>query len=93
MAVSEESCDRHRGPGKAAVISTLILLAIYVVVSAAAQAFHGTKFLSDNADDVLSPLGHGVLGSPLYKLYRPWNFWTEDAEEVQALLCAGGGDI
>ncbi len=24
--------------------------------------------------------------SPLYKLYRPWNFWTEDAEEVQALL-------
>ncbi|MCS6886218.1 MAG: metallophosphoesterase [Acidobacteriota bacterium] len=24
--------------------------------------------------------------SPLYKLYRNWNFWTEDAEEVQALL-------
>jgi len=24
--------------------------------------------------------------SPLYKLYRPWNFWTDDAEEVQALL-------
>jgi len=24
--------------------------------------------------------------SPLYKLYRPWNFWTEDAEQVQALL-------
>lgn len=24
--------------------------------------------------------------SPLYKYYRPWNFWTEDAEEVQALL-------
>lgn len=24
--------------------------------------------------------------SPLYKLYRPWNFWTEDADEVQALL-------
>jgi 3',5'-cyclic-AMP phosphodiesterase len=24
--------------------------------------------------------------SPLYKLYRPWNFWTEDAEEVQAIL-------
>src|SRR5207253_2864282 len=22
--------------------------------------------------------------SPLYKYYRPWNFWTEDAEEVQA---------
>jgi len=24
--------------------------------------------------------------SPLYKLYRPWNFWTDDAEEVQAIL-------
>lgn len=24
--------------------------------------------------------------SPLYKYYRNWNFWTEDAEEVQALL-------
>lgn len=24
--------------------------------------------------------------SPLYKYYRPWNFWTEDAEEVQRLL-------
>jgi Icc protein len=24
--------------------------------------------------------------SPLYKYYRPWNFWTEDADEVQAIL-------
>ena len=24
--------------------------------------------------------------SPLYKYYRNWNFWTEDADEVQALL-------
>lgn len=24
--------------------------------------------------------------SPLYKLYRGWNFWTDDAEQVQALL-------
>lgn len=24
--------------------------------------------------------------SPLYKYYRPWNFWTDDAEAVQALL-------
>jgi amino acid transporter len=68
VAVNEESRDRHRGPGKAAVISTLILLAIYVIVSAAAQSFHGTGFLSSNSNDVLTPLGHGVLGSPLYKL-------------------------
>jgi len=24
--------------------------------------------------------------SPLYKYYRDWNFWTEDADQVQALL-------
>ena len=24
--------------------------------------------------------------SPLYKYYRNWNFWTEDADDVQALL-------
>ena len=24
--------------------------------------------------------------SPLYKLYKNWNFWTDDAEKVQALL-------
>ena len=24
--------------------------------------------------------------SPLYKIYKKWNFWTDDAEQVQALL-------
>jgi 3',5'-cyclic-AMP phosphodiesterase len=24
--------------------------------------------------------------SPLYKYYRDWNFWTEDAEQIQAML-------
>jgi len=24
--------------------------------------------------------------SPLYKLYKKWNFWTDDAEQVQAIL-------
>ncbi|MFL5823197.1 MAG: APC family permease [Solirubrobacteraceae bacterium] len=68
VAVNEESRDRHRGPGKAAVVSTFLLLAIYVLVSAAAQAYHGTNFLGNNPNDVLSPLGHDVFGSPLDKL-------------------------
>lgn len=68
VAVNEESRDRHRGPGKAAVISTLILLLIYVAVSAAAQAYHGTAFLSNNSSDVLNALGTNVFGSPLDKL-------------------------
>jgi amino acid transporter len=68
VAVNEESRDRHRGPGKAAVISTLILVLIYVAVSAAAQAYHGTAFLSANSSDVLNALGAGVMGSGLDKL-------------------------
>ena len=24
--------------------------------------------------------------SPLYKIYKPWNFWTDDAEQVQQIL-------
>ena len=68
VAVNEESHDRRRGPGKAAVVSTLLLVVIYVAVTSAAQAYHGTKFLAANSSDVLTPLGHGVLGSPLYKL-------------------------
>jgi amino acid transporter len=68
VAVNEETEDSGRTPGIAAVISTVILLAIYVVVSIAAQAFHGAKFLTDNADDVLSALGRDVFPSPLDKL-------------------------
>jgi amino acid transporter len=68
VAVNEESRDRHRGPGKAAVVSTVILLLIYVLVAVAAQAYHGTNFLSNNSADVLNALGTKVFGSPLDKL-------------------------
>jgi amino acid transporter len=68
VAVNEESRDSRRGPGKAAVVSTVMLLLIYVLVSAAAQAFHGPDFLSKNSSDVLNALGTGVFGSPLDKL-------------------------
>ena len=41
------------------------------------------KDLASLADDTpLIIFSH----SPLYKYYRAWNFWTEDADEVQALL-------
>jgi amino acid transporter len=68
VAVNEESQDRHTGPGKAAVMSTVLLVLIYVIVSFAAQAYGGEKLLVDNADDVLSVLGSEVFGSPLDKL-------------------------
>jgi amino acid transporter len=68
VTVNEESKDATEGPGKAAVLATVILLAIYVVVSYAAQAYDGPQTLIDNADDVLSVLGTQVFGSPLDKI-------------------------
>src|SRR5436305_5754919 len=68
VAVNEESRDSRRGPGKAAVVSTLILLLIYVATTAAAQAYHGTAFLANNSSDVLNSLATNVFGSPLNKL-------------------------
>src|SRR5204862_7821777 len=68
VCVNEESEDSSTGPGKAAIMSTLLLLAIYVVVSAAAQAFAGEKYLVHHHNDVLGALGTKVFGSPLDKL-------------------------
>jgi amino acid transporter len=68
VAVNEESEDANEGPGRAAVMSTILLVLIYVVVTAAAQSFHGTKFLGEHESDVLSALGKPVLGGPI--LYR-----------------------
>jgi amino acid transporter len=68
VCVNEESTDSANGPGKAAVMSTVLLVLIYVVVGVAAQAFQGPHFLSENAEDVLGALGTNVLGSPLDKL-------------------------
>ncbi|MCW3019646.1 MAG: putative amino acid permease [Solirubrobacterales bacterium] len=70
VAVNEESEDPAEGPGKAAVVSTILLVLIYVLVSAASQSFHGVGFLTNeaNQEDVLNALGTGVLGEPLNKL-------------------------
>jgi amino acid transporter len=68
VTVNEESEDPTEGPGKAAVLATVLLVVIYVLVSVAAQAFAGPQELIDNADDVLSALGNEVFGSPLDKI-------------------------
>ena len=62
VAVNEESEDPAEGPGKAAVVSTILLVLIYVVVTAAAQSFHGVGFLTNeaNQEDVLNALGKPV---------------------------------
>jgi amino acid transporter len=70
VAVNEESEDPAEGPGRAAVMSTILLVLIYVVVAGAGQAFHGTAFLANetNSEDVLNALGKPVLGGALNKL-------------------------
>jgi amino acid transporter len=66
--VNEETEDPGEAPGKATVISTLILLAIYIVVAVAAQSYAGVHNLIENQEDVLSSLGTEVFGSPLDKI-------------------------
>jgi amino acid transporter len=68
VAVNEETENADTGPGKAAVVSTLLLVGIYVLVSTAAVAFAGPTLLSNNSDDVFAPIGKAVLGSGLDKL-------------------------
>jgi amino acid transporter len=74
VAINEETADKGRTPGRAAVISTIVLLATYAVVTVAAQAYAGVGESGlglsnpDNTDDVLSGLGNAVLGSDLGKI-------------------------
>jgi amino acid transporter len=70
VAINEETEDKETTPGKAAVWSTVLLLAIYALIGVATLAYAGTAALSDEAvaDDVLAEVGNQVLGSTLGKL-------------------------
>jgi Icc protein len=47
----------------------------------------GRKWLQDDLAKIDKATPLVVFShSPLYKYYRNWNFWTEDADEVQAIL-------
>ncbi len=62
VSVNEECEDSARTPGVAAVLSTIILLLIYVIVTVGAQAFAGPKVLADSTD-VINDVGKLVFGS------------------------------
>ena len=68
VSVNEETEDSSTAPGRAAIVSTFILVGIYLLVTTAAQAYGGLSNLVNNQTDVFAPLGKGVLGSPLDKL-------------------------
>jgi amino acid transporter len=66
--VNEETEDPGEAPGRATVISTVILLGIYLIVAVAAQSYAGVDELIKNQEDVLSSLGTEVFGAPLDKI-------------------------
>jgi amino acid transporter len=68
VTVNEETEDHTKAPGRAAVVSTLFLVFIYVLVSTAAIAFAGADALGKHSDDALSFLGGAVFGSVFDKL-------------------------
>jgi amino acid transporter len=67
VSVNEETKDSSRTPGIAAVVSTLLLLGTYVLITVAAQAYAGPAGLAENSDDIFASLGSMVLGSTLDK--------------------------
>ncbi len=69
VSVNEETRAAARTPGRAAVISTVLLVLIYVLVTLSAQIYAGVGSEGiglaneDNQDDVLSVLGAAVFGT------------------------------
>jgi amino acid transporter len=69
VAINEETRDKAKTPGRAAILSTVILLVTYVVVILAAQSFAGIGTTGiglnnpDNSSDVISVLGNAVFGT------------------------------
>ena len=68
VSINEETADRTRNPGLAAIISTVLLLVTYFVVTFAVQTYAGvgTKGTGlanpKNSSDVFSVLGTAVFG-------------------------------
>ncbi len=62
-SVNEECENANKTPGVAGVLSTFILLAIFVVVAFAAQAVRGPDFLTNNSGDVFQATGHLVFSN------------------------------
>lgn len=63
LSVNEETKDRSRTPGRAAVIATIMLVVVFALVSVSALCFAGPKFLAANSSDVLSAMAQAVFGS------------------------------
>ena len=73
--LTEETTDSESTPGKAAIVSTVVLLVTYIAVAYAVVAFAGTTFLADNAgeeESIFALLGEQVLGGWDWVLLLRW---------------------
>jgi amino acid transporter len=68
VSINEETEDSGTAPGRAAVVSTIVLVGVYVLVAIAAVAVAGPELLAKNSTDIFAPIGKSVLGSGYYKL-------------------------
>jgi amino acid transporter len=67
--VNEESANPTEQPGRATIISTLILVGIYVLVTIAAQAWAGVdRLVEAGEDDIFAIIANEVMGSPWDKI-------------------------
>ena len=68
VAVNEETADPEKTPGRAAVMSTVLLLVTYLLVSVAAVAFAGVGDTGmglnneEHADDIFASIGTELFG-------------------------------
>ncbi|MDX6396233.1 MAG: hypothetical protein QOJ73_7296 [Streptosporangiaceae bacterium] len=68
VAINEETKDKNKTPGRAAILSTVILLVTYALVIFSMQSFAGIKTTGNglgnvaNAGDVLSVQGNAIFG-------------------------------
>ncbi|MFD9740851.1 APC family permease [Umezawaea sp. NPDC059074] len=69
LTVNEETTDRHRTPGRSAIYSTVLLLALYLLATVAALSFAGIGDTGigltnpANSGDVFYAFGTAVFGS------------------------------
>lgn len=68
--LNEESEDSDSAPGKAALVSTVLLLLTYVLVTIAVISWAGPEGVAafDDDTDILGAVAGDALGSPFYEL-------------------------
>jgi amino acid transporter len=68
VSINEETEDSGTAPGRAAIVSTIVLVGIFLLVAVATIGFTGPDVLSANSADIFAPIGTDVLGAGLDKL-------------------------